>query len=728
MEFQLVYRILRKISDWAVTGYYSEVLVQGQEHILNVQGGEDGSSFVNGPVILLASHHNEMIDIATLAMTMPQCQGERRHVSFWAKESMFRNPVGGWIMRSSGAIPVKRNPNNADTGDSGKKEKSGRDGNGNGSGSLFASTSHALSLNRVVGVFPEGTSYTQPGIVQVLPGAARAAVEYELWRQNNHQLGKGVLIVPVGIVYTDKSNGILEGTVYSFLCPKILVFFRVLYLDTSFSSSYLDVSKNPAQPSDVANDDSVRVRAAAKAVAARVEAALFDVTVNAPDWETLYAAQIARDIIFEEQGVPADKWVPVFQRLIDLLTASPGSSDSKNRTKATLTRYYALLHHSSLSHTIFSALFPSTASSMTSDSTPLSPGDAVRAQTRKDWRSYHSAILHAHATRFISYAMLKNVGCTLAILPVLPVYVPAFIVSGLCVRFLATPGEEEGEAQFRSIGGGLGLGIGLAAGKVALSSIWNGSEGPVVIGGAISKSGVLIESMRRSLERWVGTLGDRIWSCLPLQMIGWPVEQVPNVFKKLGLDPVPGLILRLLRSRVMASSANKTLKAAGWSLLAWCVVKWYGLFIRRAHKTYMHTLASPARRLWIHHLRTLLRVYPRQSLGSDQINSKYLDDPEILPYLALPPPPTNAFIRKRRTRGDQIGVSSPTEAPASFVFAPSTTVITGQSDSGLRHGLPAGRIQRLSTTKLVGALLCGREEARNFVYSLDGIDDIAKVL
>lgn len=33
MELKLVYRILRKISDWTVEGYYSETYIEGQENV-----------------------------------------------------------------------------------------------------------------------------------------------------------------------------------------------------------------------------------------------------------------------------------------------------------------------------------------------------------------------------------------------------------------------------------------------------------------------------------------------------------------------------------------------------------------------------------------------------------------------------------------------------------------------------------------------------------------------
>jgi len=154
------------------------------------------------------THHNEIIDIATLAATIPY----RRHVSFWAKSTMFANPVAGAVLSSSGAIPVRRNPDNSSAT---KKEGA----NELSRATLFRDTSKALAEGRVVGVFPEGTSYTQANIVQIMPGAAWAAVEFVRYAVNEKGkdvLGKGkekeivihtgLQIVPVAIVYTDKSK------------------------------------------------------------------------------------------------------------------------------------------------------------------------------------------------------------------------------------------------------------------------------------------------------------------------------------------------------------------------------------------------------------------------------------------------------------------------------------------------------------------------------------------
>jgi glycerol-3-phosphate O-acyltransferase / dihydroxyacetone phosphate acyltransferase len=111
---------------------------------------------------------------------------------------MFHNPLVGSFLSSSGAIPVKRNPNSGSTDKKVDASVSQAE--------LFKSTTLALAADQVVGIFPEGTSYTQPSIVQVLSGAAWAAVEYTRWSQGENADGGDVIIVPVGIVYTDKSQ------------------------------------------------------------------------------------------------------------------------------------------------------------------------------------------------------------------------------------------------------------------------------------------------------------------------------------------------------------------------------------------------------------------------------------------------------------------------------------------------------------------------------------------
>lgn len=138
---------------------------------------------------------------------------------------MFANPIAGAILSSTGAIPVKRNPNNGPAAASSTQTDNASLQVPSRS-ALFQETSKALASNQVVGVFPEGTSYTQSSIVQLMPGAAWAAVEYarfvhdheqvDMRSRNGKETDTGLKIIPVAIVYTDKSQ--YQSRVSSPLC------------------------------------------------------------------------------------------------------------------------------------------------------------------------------------------------------------------------------------------------------------------------------------------------------------------------------------------------------------------------------------------------------------------------------------------------------------------------------------------------------------------------------
>lgn len=144
---------------------------------------------------------------AHTAITIPH----RRPVCFWAKSTLFKNPLVRGVLLSSGSIPVARNPNSTPLP---AEQAGGATGaqaapaQSSVNEALFRGTFKALEREEVIGVFPEGTSYTEPSIAQVKDGASRAALEYIKWvgEGKGKQKQKEMLIVPVGIVYTDKSQ------------------------------------------------------------------------------------------------------------------------------------------------------------------------------------------------------------------------------------------------------------------------------------------------------------------------------------------------------------------------------------------------------------------------------------------------------------------------------------------------------------------------------------------
>ncbi len=125
---------------------------------------------------------------------------------------MFKNPLARAILLSSGSIRVARNPISTltptvDPATQPQPQPQPQPQTSSVHEALFRGTFKALDREEVIGVFPEGTSYTEPCIVQVKDGASRAALEYVKWaKETKGGQAKRLQIVPVGIVYTDKSQ------------------------------------------------------------------------------------------------------------------------------------------------------------------------------------------------------------------------------------------------------------------------------------------------------------------------------------------------------------------------------------------------------------------------------------------------------------------------------------------------------------------------------------------
>jgi len=60
-------------------------------------------------------------------------------------------------------------------------------------------------------------------------------------------------------------------------------------------------------------------RAAVKRLTRAIESELVEASVNAPDWDTLYAARMARDILWEgTKSINLDEFVPISQTYVIL--------------------------------------------------------------------------------------------------------------------------------------------------------------------------------------------------------------------------------------------------------------------------------------------------------------------------------------------------------------------------------------------------------------------------
>lgn len=101
-------------------------------------------------------------------------------------------------------------------------------------------------------------------------------------------------------------------------------------------------------------------------------------------------------------------------------------------------RYYSLLYYTGIDHTILEDVLPTSSISTNLNFSLLS-------QTLSDL----ATDLPLAFTLFIAF------------IPALLFHIPGYIASHVAARVLYTPGEEETEAQYRAVGGGLGIGLGV---------------------------------------------------------------------------------------------------------------------------------------------------------------------------------------------------------------------------------------------------------------------------
>lgn len=124
---------------------------------------------------------------------------------------------------------------------------------------LFRGTFDALAGNNVVALFPEGTSYTEPRIMQVKDGAAWSALEYTKYLKDHP--GAKLTLVPAAIVYTNKAK--YRSSIIVEYGPPI----QLDALEAEFLSGEDGAAKR-----------------AAKQLTVEIEKSLVDMSINAPDW------------------------------------------------------------------------------------------------------------------------------------------------------------------------------------------------------------------------------------------------------------------------------------------------------------------------------------------------------------------------------------------------------------------------------------------------------------
>ncbi len=142
----MLYGTVRGLLRLGLRGWFREVEVHGRENVP-----------ADGPLVMIANHHNGMIDPFLLIAASD------RPVTFVAKAALFRVPVLGWILKALHCMPAYR----------GEERDYSKDKNQ----ALFEAAAALLAEGRALGIFPEGKSHLDPKLHDFKHGASRIAFD-----------------------------------------------------------------------------------------------------------------------------------------------------------------------------------------------------------------------------------------------------------------------------------------------------------------------------------------------------------------------------------------------------------------------------------------------------------------------------------------------------------------------------------------------------------------------
>lgn len=212
----------------------------------------------DAPILYVLNHPNALLDPLFILCLSP------RPVTFLAKAPLFATFLVKHFVRAFECLPVYR-------------EKDGEDPSKNRA-SIEASIA-LLAGGKALALFPEGASHSDPKLRPLKTGAARIALSSSA--ATGDRVPDPVLIVPVGLSYSDKS---------------------------SFRSNALLLYGPPIETPRVELDAEARPpHEAAEQLTARIDAALAQVTVQAQTHEAIELARSAARILAaaaRDQGEP----------------------------------------------------------------------------------------------------------------------------------------------------------------------------------------------------------------------------------------------------------------------------------------------------------------------------------------------------------------------------------------------------------------------------------------
>ena len=173
----MIYRLFRWFTGIALHWFYSNIEVIGGERIP-----------AEGPVLLAASHHNALVDALIAGWIVP------RRLTLTAKATLMDNAFLAWLLPAVGVVPLRRASDERATRSSGAISKTRNV-------DAFRSLIDALEAGRIVLIFPEGKSHSEPALAPLKTGIARIALEARDVRGISR-----LQINPLGLSFEDKGN------------------------------------------------------------------------------------------------------------------------------------------------------------------------------------------------------------------------------------------------------------------------------------------------------------------------------------------------------------------------------------------------------------------------------------------------------------------------------------------------------------------------------------------
>lgn len=224
-------RLMAGLARVITNTFFRRIDILGSEHVP-----------VEGPVIFACNHPNALMDGWLLTA---QCG--RAPLRFLVHAKLWDYPVLGFLLERAGAVPVRPR---AETGEMVDNS------------AAFDELRALLADGQCVGIFPEGISHVNSRLATIKTGTARVALDAARGQQAR------VTIVPCGLNYLHR---------HRFRSQVLLEFGAPLEVGEERVTAYVQ-------------DPETAVRS----LTADIAEALASVTLNAPDWNTLRFAQIAR--------------------------------------------------------------------------------------------------------------------------------------------------------------------------------------------------------------------------------------------------------------------------------------------------------------------------------------------------------------------------------------------------------------------------------------------------